>query len=51
MRSDQKILQKMILHALSGKGAHVAVTDALAGLDWKLSGAQIEGAHTPFFSC
>jgi len=49
MRSDQKILQKMILHALSGKGAHVAVADAFAGLDWKLSGAQIEGGPHSIF--
>lgn len=44
MTNDQKVLKKMILHALSGKGAHVAVTDAFARLDWKLTGVQIEGA-------
>ncbi len=36
MTADRKVLKKMILNALSGKGAHVAVKDAVAGLNWML---------------
>ena len=49
MATDQKVLRKMILNALSGKGAHVAAKDAVAGLDWKLSGMQPEGASHSIF--
>ena len=49
MTADRKILKKMILNALSGKGAHVSVTDAVAGLDWKLSGVQPEGVSHSIF--
>ena len=49
MATDQKVLRKMILNALSGKGAHMAAQDAVAGLDWKLSGVQPEGASHSIF--
>jgi uncharacterized damage-inducible protein DinB len=49
MSNDQKILKKVTLHALSGKGAHVAVAGAFVGLDWKLTGVQIEGAPHSIF--
>ena len=49
MTADRKLLTKMILNALSGKGAHVAVKDAVAGLDWKLSGVQPEGVSHSIF--
>ncbi len=49
MSTDRKVLKKMILHALSGKGAHVAVKDAFAGLDWKLAGVQPEGVSHSIF--
>lgn len=49
MANDERVLKKMILHALSGKGTHVAVMDAFAGLDWKLTGVQIEGAPHSIF--
>ena len=49
MTNDRKFLTKMILHALSGKGAHVAVKDAVAGLEWKLSGVQPEGVSHSIF--
>lgn len=49
MTADRTILKKMILNALSGKGAHVAVKDAVAGLDWKLSGVQPEGVSHSIF--
>ena len=49
MATDQKLMKRMILNALSGKGAHVAVKDAVAGLDWKLSGVQPEGVSHSIF--
>jgi uncharacterized damage-inducible protein DinB len=49
MTTDGKILEKMILRALSGKGAHVEVKDAFAGLDWKLAGMQPEGVSHSIF--
>ena len=49
MTADRKILKKMILNALSGKGALVSVKDAVAGLDWKLSGVQPEGVSHSIF--
>jgi uncharacterized damage-inducible protein DinB len=49
MAADRKILKKMILNALSGKGAHVSVKDAVAGLDWKLSGMEPEGVSHSIF--
>lgn len=49
MRSDQKIIEKTIGHALSGKGAHVGAKDAFEALDWKLAGVRPEGApHSVF---
>ncbi len=49
MSTDRKVLQKMIIHALSGKGSHVEVKNAFAGLDWKLAGIQPESAtHSAF---
>jgi hypothetical protein len=49
MTADRQILKKMILNALSGKGAHVSVKDAVAGLDWKVSGVQPEGVSHSIF--
>jgi len=49
MTADRQILKKMILNALSGKGAHASVKDAVAGLDWKVSGVQPEGVSHSIF--
>jgi uncharacterized damage-inducible protein DinB len=49
MATDREVLNKMILGALSGKGAHVAVREAFTGLDWKLAGGQPDGVpHSVF---
>ncbi len=49
MGSNQNVLEKMVSNALSGKGAHVDVNRAFAGLDWKLAGTQPEGLpHSVF---
>jgi uncharacterized damage-inducible protein DinB len=49
MSSDQKIIEKVLERALSGKGAHVAAQSVFDGLDWKLAGTRPEGApHSVF---
>lgn len=49
MATDHKVLKKMIVHALSGKGAHVEVQEAFTGLDWKLTGVRPEGVSHSIF--
>jgi len=47
--ADPQVLVKIIRNALSGKGAHVGVASAFAGLDWKLAAARPErAAHSVF---
>ena len=49
MVANQKILEKMVAHALSGKGSHVAAKTIFDGLGWKIAGARPEGApHSAF---
>lgn len=44
-----KTLRDVILQALSGRGAHVLVRDAVDGLDWKLSGERADNSpHSVF---
>jgi uncharacterized damage-inducible protein DinB len=46
---SDKILEKTISNALSGKGSHVATKSLFAGLSWKDAGARPEGApHSVF---
>ena len=49
MNTDGKVLEKVIQHAFSGKGAHVGMKDAFDGLDWKLAGVQPESASHSIF--
>jgi uncharacterized damage-inducible protein DinB len=49
MSADRKLLENMIRRALSGEGSHVGVKDAFAGLDWKLTGVQPDGAPHSIF--
>jgi hypothetical protein len=49
MDVDQKILERSVSHALSGKGAHAEAHDVFAGLDWKAAGRRPEGVpHSVF---
>jgi uncharacterized damage-inducible protein DinB len=49
MKSDNTIRGKVLEHALSGKGAHVAAQSIFEGLDWKLAGTRPEGTpHSVF---
>jgi hypothetical protein len=46
---SDEILQASLKRALTGEGAHVEAKNVFDGLDWKLAGAQPEGApHTIF---
>jgi hypothetical protein len=49
MNADRKLLEKVIQHALSGKGAHVGIKTALDGLGWKLASVQPEGVSHSIF--
>ncbi len=49
MRTDNKIIEKVLDHALSGKAAHVATEKVFDGLDWKLAGTRPEGAAHSIF--
>ncbi|MBZ5599626.1 MAG: DinB family protein [Acidobacteriia bacterium] len=49
MNIDRKTLEKMVDHALSGKGAHVEAEDVFAGLDWKITGTCPEGVPHSLF--
>jgi uncharacterized damage-inducible protein DinB len=49
MTSDHKTIGKVIEHALSGEGAHVAALSALDRLDWRLAGTRPEGAPHSIF--
>jgi uncharacterized damage-inducible protein DinB len=49
MKSDDEVLKKLIVGALSGKGAHVEVRKAVEGLDWKIAGARPDGSPHSIF--
>ncbi len=49
MGTQSKVLEKMILRAHSGEGAHVGVRGALEGLDWKVSGVRPDGSSHSIF--
>lgn len=49
MSDEQKLLKKVILQALSGRGSHVVVEAALEGLEWRLAGRRPEGAPHSIF--
>jgi len=49
MSSETGLLRKILLQALSGRGAHVLVEHALEGLDWQLSGKRPEGVPHSIF--
>ena len=49
MSDDNRIVQKALGNALSGKGAHVATKNLFEGLDWKLAGARPKGAPHSIF--
>lgn len=49
MNSDRKTLEKMVDHALSGKGAHVEAEAVFAGLDWKITGTRPNGIPHSLF--
>ncbi len=49
MNTDIKILTKAIGHAPSGRGAHVKMENACAGLDWKIAGTRHEGVLHSLF--
>lgn len=47
--ADEKILKKVLRQALSGRGAHVGVTAACEGLDWRTAGLCPDGAPHSIF--
>jgi hypothetical protein len=47
--SDRRILDKMVSHALTGKGAHAEAQGVFEGLDWKVAGARPEGVSHSLF--
>jgi uncharacterized damage-inducible protein DinB len=49
MKSDDEVLKKLIVGALSGKGAHVEVRKTVEGLDWKIAGARPDGSPHSIF--
>jgi len=49
MNSDRRALEKIVSHALSGKGAHVEAHSAFEGLDWKLAGICPGGVQHSIF--
>lgn len=49
MDQNLKNLQKSLLAALTGKGAHVEARHVFEGLDWRLAGRPVEGADHSIF--
>jgi uncharacterized damage-inducible protein DinB len=49
VNNDRETLEKMVGHALSGKGAHVEAENVFAGLDWKVTGTRPEGVPHSLF--
>ena len=49
MNGDRKILEKIVSHVLSGKGAHAEAESVFEGLDWKLTGIHQDGAEHSIF--
>jgi uncharacterized damage-inducible protein DinB len=49
VNSDREILDKIIGHALSGKGAHVEAQNIVAGVEWKVAGTRPEGVPHSLF--
>jgi len=41
--SERKIVERMLLRALSGKGSHVEMEKLFEGLDWQVAGVRPEG--------
>lgn len=49
MSQEVRDLRQVVRQALTGRGAHVLTAEALDGLDWTLTGRQVEGLqHTVF---
>lgn len=49
MTKNDEILEKTVVHALSGEGAHVGSRVVFEALDWKLAGARPAGAPHSLF--
>ena len=49
MGSESELLREILHQALSGRGAHVLVENALEGLDWHLAGRRPQGAPHSIF--
>lgn len=49
MNNDRKIIEKAVLHALRGEGAHVEEQHVFEEVDWKLAGAKPGGAPHSLF--
>jgi hypothetical protein len=49
VNTNGKVPERMVAHALSGKGAHVETRSIFAGLEWNLAGTQLFGAPHSIF--
>lgn len=49
MKTGEEVLRKVIIGALTGKGAHVEVRKAVEGLDWQAAGVRPQGCPHSIF--